>query len=452
MVSGHPNDSTPSTPSGWTLVGSFSGGGGVFGLNTGPRRITYFVRELNGADAAPTSLIPSGSAGSVICGRIWVLSRSAGTGWRWAVTFGERTTSSTAFTATGTTGLTWKSGDFALIGYGLPNQSAGASAETISAPGITYSAVTHVSDLGAVSGNGARSIEDWATVSSGTGTQAPTVTATLSAATTGVAGVLRVREASSVLTASPQSVFPPRNLVAATSLLGDDFVTATLYRQVGGQLMTVRAAGGVDVTGASSLLRVDAEQPFGVPVTYAADLTDVNGTVWRVVSAAITSTVTSDVISDAVQGTGAAVTIQAWPDKKRDRDGTVFNVGGRLVAVTRQRSGAQATVTVRTLTDADGDDLQDVLNGATEGVLLIRKQTTMPGVDNYLAVLSDSEDRTWYNPVRYWTLDTIETEPWPDFMEAAGFTLADVAANYSTLADLAADFTTLLAIALFDFG
>ncbi|MEU1596212.1 hypothetical protein ABZ468_25970 [Streptomyces sp. NPDC005708] len=452
VVSGHPSDSVPSTPSGWSLAGSFSGGGGVFGLNTGPRRMTWFVRVLAGSDAAPTTAIPSGSSGSVISGRIWILDRTAGTSWRWAATFGQDTVSHTAFSAVCQTALTWKPGDFALIGYGLPNQSSAASAEAITATGITFAAVTHVSDLGASNGNGARNIQDRSSVTAGTGTQAPTVTATLSAASTGVAGVLRVREASSVLTVNPQSVFPPRNLVAATSLVGDDIVTATLYRQVGGQLVTVRAAGGVDVTGVSSLLRVDAEQPFGVPVTYAADLTDVNGTVWRIVSGSITSTVNSDVISDAVQGTGAAVTIQAWPDKKRDRDGTVFNVGGRLVAVTRQRSAAQATITVRTLTDADGDDLQDVLDGATEGVILIRKQITMPGVDNYLAALSDSEDRTWYNPVRYWTLDTIETEPWPDFMEAAGFTLQDIANNYSTLSDLAADFTTLLAIALFDFG
>ena len=80
VVSAHPNLNVPSTPSGWTLVGSFTGGGGTFGLNTGPRRLTFFVRELAGGDTAPTTAIPSGSSGSLIGARIFTLSRTAGTG------------------------------------------------------------------------------------------------------------------------------------------------------------------------------------------------------------------------------------------------------------------------------------------------------------------------------------------------------------------------------------
>jgi hypothetical protein len=93
-----------------------------------------------------------------------------------------------------------------------------------------------------------------------------------------------------------------------------------------------------------------------------------------------------------------------------------------------------------------------VLASATEGVVMIRKQTTMAGVDGYLVVLADTEDRTWYDELRRWTLDTVETEAWPTILEARGFTLQDIADNYTSLQDLAADFTTLLDIALHDFG
>jgi hypothetical protein len=452
VVSGHPNGSVPSTPSGWSLAGSFIGSSGTFGLNTGPRRMTWFVRELNGSDASPTTAIPSGSAGSVICARIWILDRSAGTGWRWAATFGESATSSTSFTAACQTALTWSAGDFALIGYGLPNQASAASAETIAATGITFAAVTHVSDLGTASGNGARNVEDRSSVSAGSGSQVPTVTATLSSASTGVAGVLRVREASSAVAASPQTAFPPRNLVSATGLTGDDIVTATLYRQVGTDLTAVRAASGVDVTGQSSFLRVDAEQPFGISLNYAAILTDVNGAQWTVYSGPITSTVASDVISDAVRGVGAAVKIESPLEKKRDRDATTFNVGGRLIVVGRPRSAPTATITVRTETDEDGDALNEVLDGATEGVILVRAQTSLVRLDGTYALLSDNEAPNWYNEFRWFSLDVAKADDWPDTMEAAGFDLQDIANNYSTLADLAADFATLLAIALFDFG
>lgn len=451
LMSGHPDDSIPSTPSGWTLVDTLSGGGGTFGSGTGPRRLTWFVRVLTGTETAPTVTLPTGT-GAVLAGRIHVLSRSAGLDWRWAATSGEDTSSGTGFSAAAASTLTWAVGDFTLIGYALPVSTASLTAEAITATGVTFGTVTEQADDQITSGNAGRLAAATASVTAGPGTQIPTVAATAAAATTGVAGALRLREASSDVTASAQSVFPPRNLVSATGLAADDIVTATLYRQVGTTRTVVRAADAVDVTGANELLRVDAEQPFGVSVNYAAVLVDVMGLEWEVFSGPITSTVTSDVISDAIRGIGAHVTIASWPDKKRDRDAATFNVGGRLVVVGRPRSSASATILVRTATSADGDALDAVLAGATEGVVMIRKQSTMAGVDVHLAVLSDTEDRNWYDGVRRWTLEAIETEPWPTILEARGFTLQDIADNYTSLQDLSDDFATLLAIALFDFG
>lgn len=452
VVSAHPTDAQPSTPSGWTLVGSASGGAGAFGTNTGPRRLTFFARELAGGDAAPTTAIPSGSSGSAIGARVFTLKRTAGTGWRWAATFGTDSTSDTSFSAACATALTWKPGDFAVLGYAWNVQTATATARGVTATGETFAAATSQITDQISSGSGARLQVATTSVTAGSGTQAPTVTSTLSAAATGAAAALRVREGSSDISASPQSVFPPRTLVSVTGLSGDDITSVSVYRQQGTALTPVRAASGVDTTGASVLLRVDAEQPFGIPVNYAAVLGDANGSSWTVYSGPITSTVDSDVVSDAVQGTGARVFIEEWADKKRTRDATVFNVGGRLVVVGRPRSGAQATVTVSTDTDDDGDALQGLLSAATEGVILIRHQVTSPYVDGYQALLDDSEKPNWQTPYRAWDLSLAESEPWPDVLEAAGYTLQDVANNYATLADLAADFTTLLAIAMYDFG
>jgi hypothetical protein len=242
--------------------------------------------------------------------------------------------------------------------------------------------------------------------------------------------------------------------VSVTGLTAENIVTASVYRINGTDRTAVRAATAVDVTSLSALLRVDAEQPFGVPVSYGADLTDVNGTVWSITtSGVITSTVTADVVSDAVAGVGAAVTIESLPEMTRDRGATAFHVGGRLVDVSRRRSGAQATVTVRTDTEEAGDAIQQVLQGATEGVVQIRKQTSISGLDGHYAVLSDTERRHWYDELRWWDLETVETEAWPDTMEAQGFTLQDIANAFATLGDIAAAFPgTLLDIAQFDFG
>ncbi|MGW4876535.1 hypothetical protein ACWEPI_08265 [Streptomyces sp. NPDC004262] len=453
VVSGHTLDPVPSTPSGWTLAGSFSGGGGTFGLNTGPRRISFFVRQLAAGDTAPTTAIPSGSSGSMIGARIITLARTAGTGWRWTATFGQDTVSHTALSAPCSTALSFKSGDFCVLGYAWPAQTVSTTARGASAAGITFgTATSHLGDA-ITSGNGARLTNADTSVTAGSATVAPTVTTTLSAASTGVAGMLRVREASAAISVTAQSVFPPRNLVSATGLTGDDIVTATLYRQAGTARTAVRAATNIDVTGQSALLRVDAEQPFGVALTYSAVLTDAYGAQWTISAAPITSVVNSDVISDAVRGVGASVFIEEWADKKRTRDATTFNINGRTVVQGKKRGAAQATVTVSTDTDDAGDDLQDVLDNATEGVVLIRNQVTRAGVDNWLALLDDDEKRNWQTPYRAWDLDTVETEPWPDQLEAAGFTLQDIANNFSTLQDIANFFPgTLLDIALYDFG
>jgi hypothetical protein len=453
VVSGHTSDNVPSTPSGWLLGGSFSGGGGTFGLNTGPRRLTFFLRVLTGGDAAPTTAIPSGSSGSLIGARVFTLSRTAGTGWRWAVSFGEDTTSGTGFSVTGATALTWKAGDFGALAYAWNTQTASTTARAITATGITFNTATsHLGDA-ITGGNGGRLTMADSSVTAGSGTQAPTITATLSAAATGVAGVLRVREASSDVNAVGQSVFPPRNLVSATGLTGDDITTVTLYRQVGTTLTPVRAASGIDVTGQATLLRVDAEQPFGVSMNYAATLTDVNGNQWTVYSGPITSTVSSDVISDAIRGVGAAVKVESPLGWKRDRDASQFNINGRIVVVGKPRSARSGTLTVRTETDNDGDALNEILDNATEGVFLVRKQASLPRLDGTYALLDDSEDPNWYDEFRWFQLNAVKSDDWPGVMEAAGFTLADIAANFATLADIAAFFPgTLLDIALFDFG
>ncbi|MEU4168857.1 hypothetical protein AB0F46_18515 [Streptomyces sp. NPDC026665] len=453
VVSGHPLDSVPSTPSGWTLVGSASGGGGSFGASAGPRRLTYFARVLLGGDANPTTAIPSGSSGSLIAGRIVSLSRSAGTGWRWAASFGDDQTSGTAFSAAGTTALTWKSGDFALLGYGVASSSDSYTAEAVAAAGISFGTVTERADAAVATGNGTTTALATCTVSSGTATVAPTVTATLASASIGIAGVMRVREASSDIAVSAQSVFPPRNLVSATGLTGDDIVTISLLRLAGGDLEPVRAATSVDVTGQASFLRVDAEQPFGIALTYSAVLTDVNGNQWTVTASPITSTVTSDVISDAIRGVGAAVKFESPLDWKRDRDATTFNVNGRLIVVGKPRSARSGTLVVRVESDDDGDALNEMLDAATEGTILVRKQVSLPRLDGTYAFTDDTESPTWFDEYRWFSLTVAKVDDWPDVMEAAGFTLADIAANFSTLADIAAFFTTnLLAIAQYDFG
>ncbi|MER7517772.1 hypothetical protein [Streptomyces sp. NPDC126499] len=453
VVSAHTNDSVPSTPSGWNLAGSSSGGGGTYGAGTGPRRLTFFTRVLLGGEAAPTTALPAGDANSLLAGRVVTLARTAGTGWRWGAAFGEDTTSGTGFSAASATSLTWASGDLALLGYALPVAGASLSAEGLTASGITFGTFTERADDSVATGHDARLGTATGSVTAGSGTTTSTVTATLAVASTGAAGVLRLREASASITATAQSVFPPRNLVSVTGLLAENVSTVTVYRQVGTARTVVRAASAVDVTGSNVLLRVDGEQPFGVPVSYVAVLTDVNGVQWVITSNSLTSSVSSDVISDAITGIGAAVRLQATSSRKRDRDATRFNVGGRRVMVSKPRSAPSFSLVLKTESDAAATDLDTVLDSATEGVILIRHRTQLARLDGHYAIPSDEEDPTWYDEQVVWTLEADAAEPWPDTLEAAGFTLQDIADNFTSLQDLATAFPgTLLDIALYDWG
>lgn len=453
VLSAHPLESIPQTPSGWTQVDSISGGGGTFGAGAGPRRLTWFVRVLLGSDAAPTTVLPT-ATGSMIAGRIQVLSRTGGTGWRWGSSTGADTSSGTAFADTGSNPLSWAAGDFALIGYGLPVSTATASAETITATGIVFGTVTEQSDDQVTTGDAGRLVTATCTVNSGAATVDPTIGATLSAASTGVTGVIRLRQATASLAVTPQagSVFPPRVLCSVTGMLAENISVASIYRIYGSTQTPVRAATDVSVSGDDALLRVDAEQPFGVATSYGVDLVDANGDTWTVTSGSITSTIEAGyVVSDAVQGIGAAVTVEDWPSKDRSRNGTVFNVGSRLIVVSRPRSGFQGTITLRTLTAGDANDLQQVLDSATEGIVLLRCQVTDPRVDTYVVVLSDSERPQWFSDVEWWDLTVAQSAAWPDVLEAAGFTLQDIADNYTSLQDIANANTTLLDLALRSF-
>lgn len=593
VASASPTNTQPSTPSGWTLVDSISGGGGTFGTGAGPRRITWFARVLLGSDAAPTTAIPS-ATGSSLMGRISILARSAGTDWRWVDSSGADTTSGTSFSAAGSTAVPWLNGDFTLMAFAWPQgvydndfesgitgwtagsnttvsnaahaysgtkclRTTSTASGAISAVGPTvtgfsagqavdftvwvYTPVAMTvnleldfknsggtvvgTDSNTTQGNAVTTVAntwtpvtihsttvatttqvalllkttataaaqnvDWdlvhlggpatasaegiavpfatfgtvteqtndvagsfglelalctAPVTSAITTGAPTLTATSSVAVTGVAGAIRLRESGAALTVDQNtSVFPPRNQLTVTGLDNDNAHAVTIYRTLGSERVAVRAASGVLVSG-DAVLRTDSEEPFGVAYTYTAEITDTAGLVWTVdAPSTYTTTVDSDVISDAVQGLGAHVKIQAWTDKKRDRQATVFNVGGRNVTVGLKRPGFQSTVTVRTETEEDGDALDALLSSCTQGVFQLRSQTYDSKIDNYLAFSSDDEKPLWFNDYRTWDIDVAQTAAWSDDLEASGTTLQDIADNYTSLLDIGNDNATLLELA-----
>lgn len=252
-----------------------------------------------------------------------------------------------------------------------------------------------------------------------------------------------------------QDTWPPRVLVSVTGLVAG-LDTARIVRHVAGVETQIRAGSTGGVATDTSLVVLDAELPFGVPVQWKVIVNESA----RYESATATYTLVGGkvALSDAITGLSCEATIMAWDAKTRTRRSSVFAVGARTVVVAGDRGQFEGDVTFYFETEAARNDFEDLLTNATEGVIQIRQPGGYSGIDSYVAIVSDSEQRysqDGSDERREWTVHAVEVDGWAPALEAAGFTLADIYAFYGpagTLADLAADYGTLLEVAQADWS
>lgn len=274
------------------------------------------------------------------------------------------------------------------------------------------------------------------------------ITGGASAASKGLILALPQRAYISVI---EQDVFPPRVLVTVSNVIVGDQVA--IYRVVGGERTLIRA-GSTDAAIDVAFLRVDAELPFGVPVSYVAV---VEGQ--EVASASVVYTLPGGrvALSDAISGASAEAVVGAWPERRYDRQGTVLRPGGRNVVVLDEVGQFESDIELLTETDAQRVSMVDLFRSATAGIVQLRSPdaSVYLGVDCFLAVLGFSERRfsqDGSDPRRLWTLRVAEVDGWAPALESTGFTYADLEAAYTglTYATLASDYATYLALAQAD--
>lgn len=274
-----------------------------------------------------------------------------------------------------------------------------------------------------------------------------TFTGGASAISRGILVSLRPAAAIAVI---EQDVYPPRVLVSVTNIAVGEQVD--IYRVVAGERTLVRASD--QVSPSNAVVVVDAELPYGVPVSYVAV---VAGAEYATGTSTYTLTGGKVALTDAITGQAAEVTVMSWPQKDYSRDSTTFKVGNRNVVVSGDMPGAESQIELYVETTTARDDVFALLTGATEAVVQMRQSGGYDGVDGYYAVTAASEVR-WSqdgsDPRRRITLSAVEVEPWASALEATGFTLQDLADAYvgQTLNDLSSDYATLLDLALGDFS
>jgi hypothetical protein len=255
------------------------------------------------------------------------------------------------------------------------------------------------------------------------------------------------------LTATEQDSWPPRMLLAATGLSGGGFLT--INRIEAGQRTPVRGANLIVMTGDPSYVVVDAELPFGVPVTYEL----IENGVTAPLQGPYTLTLPGGkvALTDAITGQASEVKILAIGDRTRDAPSTVFNIDAKNRIVSGPVGQFQTTVEYFTETTSAADALSNLLGTATQGIVQQRQPGGYDGVDDYLAVLSVA-DRRWSqdgsDPRRVWSVRVAQCDGWGANLEARGYTYQDVADAYTglTYADLAGDYATYLLMAQGDYS
>jgi len=255
------------------------------------------------------------------------------------------------------------------------------------------------------------------------------------------------------IAAVQDSAWPPRILVTVTGLTVGDQVT--IYESQAGARTAVRGADAVTMTDTEFVVN-DAEYPFGALLSYVLSVNGVD-----VVTATLTPTLPGGqvALSDAITGVAVETKISAWPHATNARTGTRFDVGGVSMFVSSPRAGAEVQAEFLTLTDAGREQMLNLLNSATSGIVLVRVPdvTLYPGFDGHYLVLSDDSALMTQNGQdvrRIWTLDLVESPGWASSLEASGWTYGDVLDAYAglTYADLTGDFDTYFDIAIRDWG
>lgn len=270
-------------------------------------------------------------------------------------------------------------------------------------------------------------------------------------------GVLLALKPAAAIALNVQNVYPPRLQVVMTGLTIGDSVA--IYRQVAGVRTLVRGSTTAAVTDTAYVI-IDAELPFGVPVTYIA--------VVEGAAEYASSEATYDlpggkvVLSDAITGAAAEVVIQAIGDKARARDSARMRVAGRNIVVTGPAGQPEGSYVLYTEVWSAFENLEALLESATEATVLIREPGVSAlsgqpyeGVDAYLvvdqwSVARFSQDGS--DPRRMTTIEYAETDGWASNLQARGFTYGDLSAAYAggTYADLSADYATYLDLAQAD--
>lgn len=239
------------------------------------------------------------------------------------------------------------------------------------------------------------------------------------------------------ISTSDPGTWPPSRLITVTGLAN---VTVTVNRIIGGIGTPVRGADGITVWPSTGFAIVDAELPFGVPVTYQLVEAGVAGA--STSPETVTLTGGKVALSDAITGLSAEVEIGAIDDLDRTAEASTYAIDGRLYVVSAPLADPQTTVEYLTTTITARDTLRALLQQCTTGVFQQRAPSQDYDGDAYYSIVGVSERRFSQDGTdqrRITAVRVAQSLPWPGALEARGHTYADWASVYGSSTYAAVD-------------
>lgn len=183
---------TPSTPAGWTLVGSsVQVGSGTPGAGDGPLRITVFYRKWQSGDTIPA--VANSGTGAAIQAALVIYRGVLGDSLTFATASGSDTTDATGWSVTGGSTIAFAVDDVLLAFSGITSTGPNFQTPVLSATGITFDTIGNPYSTSTGNGDDLRSACHRVAVTAGSATIAPVMTDTLTQSGVATGGVLFVR-------------------------------------------------------------------------------------------------------------------------------------------------------------------------------------------------------------------------------------------------------------------
>lgn len=224
-VTGRSNtaNTVPTMPAGWTRIGGLEDGTGTWAVDTGPRRVDFFQKDVtDGTETGTVTVSLSGTTANTLRASIFRIEVPSGYLVDVALGTGADTSNDTSYSAASSTSLELDANRLLVLATAQNLDTGTATSRAVSASGITLGTLTNRADTAVTNGNDHRHIINSVPVSSGSGTVAPTFSYTVSAAASGPTAFLVLRARLAAVT-NEIYVAPSANIAA-----GGEATTARL--------------------------------------------------------------------------------------------------------------------------------------------------------------------------------------------------------------------------------